>query len=250
MGQAAARAVPPAVSGHRAVLLHRHLFAPATTVFDIWVMLVFAGLGVFFYKVGAGAGAIRARLRARTADGGELPPRHVYFARRSADLLRASDQCGSLAMTLALLIVLVLGHGAAQKCSRSRVAVISFNARGSLFQRDPATHLSLTAHLLSCVIVRVRPHVGGRRDAVRHVEEADHRRDVPDIAFGKACAAQAASRSASSTLAGRAVSFDGEIEHGALALGNAGGAIIHAPSARRAADCRNTAHRAPCAVRQ
>src|SRR6266511_3923653 len=40
------------------------------------------------------------------------------------------------------------------------------------------------------VIHAVRPHVGGRGDAVRHVEEAGDGGNVPDVAVGKTGAAQ------------------------------------------------------------
>src|SRR5580693_6634956 len=40
------------------------------------------------------------------------------------------------------------------------------------------------------VVNAVRPHVGGGRHPVRHVEEAGHRGDVPDVAVAEAYAAQ------------------------------------------------------------
>src|ERR1700693_3794531 len=40
------------------------------------------------------------------------------------------------------------------------------------------------------VIDRVRPHVGSRRDAVRHVEKGRDRRDVEDVAGGAAGATE------------------------------------------------------------
>jgi len=54
-------------------------YSAGNTVFDIWVMALFGALGVFFLQSRRRARALRARLRARPDDGGELPPRHVYF---------------------------------------------------------------------------------------------------------------------------------------------------------------------------
>src|SRR5947209_3861844 len=76
------------------------------------------------------------------------------------------------------------------------------------------------------VINRVRAHVGRARDAVRHVEEARDRRDVPDVPIGEADAAQALAVFLLDRprLVG---DLHGEIEHGALLPGELGGAIVH-----------------------
>jgi TctA family transporter len=78
------------------------------TVFDIWVMLVFAGLGVFFYKVGAEP--------APFVLGFVLGPlmeenfrRAMYISRGNPLTFFERPISGALlAMTLALLIILVL----------------------------------------------------------------------------------------------------------------------------------------------
>src|ERR1051325_4480193 len=76
------------------------------------------------------------------------------------------------------------------------------------------------------VIGRVRPHVSRAGDAVRHVEEAGDRGNVPDVAIGESGAAQAlavvflhAPR--------RGGEFHRKIEHGALALGQPRHAVVH-----------------------
>src|SRR5665213_3175062 len=76
------------------------------------------------------------------------------------------------------------------------------------------------------VIDRVRPHVGGGSDAVRHVEEAGDRRNVPDIAVEKSGAPQPL---AVSFLHARRRSgeLDREVEHGALSLVQARDTVIH-----------------------
>ena len=58
-------------------------YSTGNTAFDIWVMLLFAVLGVFFYEGRRRARAVHPRLRTRPADGGEFPPRHVSVARRA-----------------------------------------------------------------------------------------------------------------------------------------------------------------------
>jgi putative tricarboxylic transport membrane protein len=78
------------------------------TVFDIWVMLVFAGLGVFFYKVGAEP--------APFVLGFVLGPLMEENFRRAMYISRGNPltfverpiSAVLLAMTLALLIILVL----------------------------------------------------------------------------------------------------------------------------------------------
>ena len=83
-------------------------YSVGNTVFDIWVMLLFGVLGVFFYKVGAEPAPFILGFILGPADGGELPPRHVSVARRPDGVHRAADQRGLLLMSLALLVILVL----------------------------------------------------------------------------------------------------------------------------------------------
>ena len=76
------------------------------------------------------------------------------------------------------------------------------------------------------MILDVRAHVGGRGDAVRHVEEADDGRNVPDVARAETGAAQAL---AVAFFDGPRLrrQFDREVEHGALTLAQARGAVVH-----------------------
>ena len=76
------------------------------------------------------------------------------------------------------------------------------------------------------MIHAVRPHVGGRGDAVAHVVEARDRGDVPDVALAEARLAQ---RLAICLLdrPGLGGELGREIEHGALALAQPRGAIVH-----------------------
>ena len=95
--------------------------------------------------------------------------------------------------------------------------------------RDPPSSRFATAMICQRalpMIHAVRPHVGGGGDAVGHVEEAGDGGDVPDVAVGKAGAAQprAILLLDQPRLGGE---LDGEVEHGALALRQPRGAIIH-----------------------
>src|SRR5262245_26798392 len=97
----------------------------------------------------------------------------------------------------------------------------SFNLQQALLANS---RLEVLARL--AVIGAVRPHVGRRCKPIRHVVEGRDGSDVPDVAIGEADATQA--------LAVLLFDFprlrrelDREIEHGALALVETRGAIVH-----------------------
>src|ERR1700693_3184829 len=73
-------------------------------------------------------------------------------------------------------------------CASAPVAIVAANAAIAIVGNLIVSSRLLLTRL--AVIDRVRPHIGGGGDAVRHVEEAGHRRNVPDIAVGKSGAAQ------------------------------------------------------------
>src|ERR1700694_1290752 len=92
------------------------------------------------------------------------------------------------------------------------------------------------------IVFGVGLHVGGARHAVRHGEEAGHRGDVPDVAGGEAAATQR-----------RAVGFldcprldrelPGEVEHGAGAQIELGGAVVGDDGVAEFGVARKLAHR-------
>ena len=83
-------------------------YTVGNTVFDIWVMLLFGLLGDLFLQGRRRARAVRARLRARAADGGEFPPRHVSLARQPDDLRRTADQRGAAVTAPSRLFVILV----------------------------------------------------------------------------------------------------------------------------------------------
>ena len=103
----AAGAVPPAVPGDPDLLLDRRLLHQQCAV------RLRADRGVRPHRLLAGQARLRAgpdaaRLRARTADGGESPPRHADRARRSLDLHHPADFGRPDRVAVLLLVVAVL----------------------------------------------------------------------------------------------------------------------------------------------
>src|SRR5262245_412933 len=92
------------------------------------------------------------------------------------------------------------------------------------------------------VVFAVRPHVDRGCDPVGHVEEPRDRGDVPDIAIGEADAPQPL---AIFLLDGPRLDreLDRKIEHGALALVEASGAVVHHDLLAQDGIARKAAHR-------
>ena len=92
------------------------------------------------------------------------------------------------------------------------------------------------------MILRVRPHVGGRRQPVRHVEKGRHGRNVPDVAIGKAGLAKSCAVGLLD-LVGRLGQLDGEIEHRLPARLKLGSAIVLGNDLAELGVARAKAHR-------
>src|SRR5262245_5958237 len=108
-------------------------------------------------------------------------------------------------------------------CAKAPVAMVAATAP-IIIAVDFISPSSMSSRL--AVIHGIWPHVGGRGNTVRHVEEPRHRRDIPDVALGKSSAAQAlAIRFLDRPRLGRELC--GKIQHGALARRQARGAIVH-----------------------
>ena len=90
LGHAAARALPAAVPVDHRVLLHRHLFDQQFADRRDDLGAVRRGR-LLADQARLRAGADAARLRARTADGGEPAPRHADRARRRDGVLHPAD---------------------------------------------------------------------------------------------------------------------------------------------------------------
>src|SRR5215470_19523111 len=108
-------------------------------------------------------------------------------------------------------------------CAKAPVAMVATTAP-IIIAVDFISPSSISSRL--AVIHGVGTHVSRRGNAVRHVEEPRHCRDIPDVALGKSGAAQA-----------RAIVFldrprlgrelCSKVQHGALARRQPGGAVVH-----------------------
>ncbi len=192
-------------------------YTVGNTVFDIWAMLLFGLLGVFFYKVGAEP--------APFVLGFVLGPlmeenfrRAMYLSRGDAMIfLERPISAGLLLCAVALFVILVL------PAVRSKREEVFQESDYNFCRAKFLTAKFLTRH---GVIDAVRPHVGRGRNAVRHVEESGNRRDVPDVAFGKSGAPQPLAVAVFHR-PWLACQLDRKVEHRALALRQPRGAIIH-----------------------